>query len=172
MNLHCCRSAALLIKKSPVVRILCSLHFWWVPKVVRSTLLHFSQLDGPLGKNSGFYEFVCICTFNCEIKAALLEDAGQLTIVILVHLLSFHGWSSFIRVDAETASCKGKVSICIVAAQGLPLLRRALGLESCVLCTWWFQSGAKHSPPFLSARRPFGQKSRVLRVRMYLHFQL
>ena len=35
-----------------------------------------------------------------------------------------------------------------------------------------FKSGAKHSPPFLSARRPFGQKSKVLRVRGYLHVQL
>ena len=34
------------------------------------------------------------------------------------------------------------------------------------------ESGAKHSPPFLSARWPFGQKSRVLRIRMYLHLQL
>ena len=78
------------------MRILCSLYFRWVPKVVRSTLLHFSQPDGPSGKNPRFYEFVCICTFHCEIKAALLEHPGQLTIVILVHFLSFHGWSSFI----------------------------------------------------------------------------
>ena len=34
------------------------------------------------------------------------------------------------------------------------------------------ESGAKHSPPFLSARRPFGQESEVLQVRMYLHISL
>ena len=161
VNLHDCCSGAGFLEDSPVARILCLLSCRWVSKVVRSTLLHFSQLDGPSGKNPGFYEFVCICIFNCEIKAASLEYPGQLTIVILVHLLSFLGWCSFIRVDAETASCKGKVSICIVAAQRLLLLRRALWLESSVLCT-----------SFLSARRPFGQKSRVLRVRIYLHLQL
>ena len=85
---------ALLIKESPAVRILCSLYFRWVPKVMRSTLLHFSLPDGPLGKNPRFYKFVCICTFHCEIKDALLEHPGQLTIVMLVHLLSFHGRSS------------------------------------------------------------------------------
>ena len=65
-----CQFALLPLRGSPVVRILCSLYFRWVPKVVRSILLHFSQLDGPSGKNPGFHEFVCICTFNCEIKAA------------------------------------------------------------------------------------------------------
>ena len=95
------------------------------PPVVRSTLLHFSLLDGPSGKNPRFYKFVCICTFHCDIKAALLEHPEQLTIVILVHLLSFHGRSSFIQVDAETAKCKGKLSTCIVVVQGLSLLRRA-----------------------------------------------
>ena len=56
VNLHCCRSGAPLIKGSPVVRIPCSLYFRWVPKVVRSSLLHFSHLDGPSGKNPRFYE--------------------------------------------------------------------------------------------------------------------
>ena len=36
----------------------------------------FSLLDGPSGKNPRFYKFVCICTFHCEIKAALLEHPG------------------------------------------------------------------------------------------------
>ena len=107
-----------------MVRILCSLYFRWVSKVVRSTLLHFSLLDGPSGKNPRFYKFVCICTFRREIKAALLKHPGQLTIVILVHFLSFHGRSSFIRVDAETARSKAKLLISIVVLQGLSLLRR------------------------------------------------
>ena len=118
-------NGAFLIEQSPAVRILCSLYFRWVPKVVRSTLLHFSLLDGPSSKNPRFCKFVCICTFHCEIKAALLEHPGQLTIVILVHLLSFHERSSCIRVNVETARSKGKLSICIVVVQGLSLLRRA-----------------------------------------------
>ena len=132
--MHCCRSGAPLIKGSPVVRILCSLYFRWVPKVVRSTLLHFSQLDGPSGKNPRFYEFVGICTFSCEIKAGLLGKPRQLTIVILVHNLSFHGRCSFIRVGSENARCKRKLSIYMIVVQWLAFLRRALWQESCACC--------------------------------------
>ena len=114
-----------LIKESPVVRILCSLYFRWVPKVVRSTLLHFSLPDGPTGRNPKFYEFVCIWMFGCKIKANLLEHQRQLTIVILVDLLSFQGQSSFVRFDVEKISCKGKLSFCRVLVKGLSLLRRA-----------------------------------------------
>ena len=93
--------------------------------MVRSSLLHFSLPDGPTGRNVKFYEFVCICMFGCEIKANLLEHQRQLTIVILVDLLSFQGQSSFVRFDVEKISCKGKLSFFRVLAEGLSLRVKA-----------------------------------------------
>ena len=121
-----CYFSRLLFRGSPykaeppkgITRVLQPQHF---PKVVRSTLLFFSLLDGPPGKNHKFYEFVGICTLKCKFKESFIGLPRQLTIVILVVFLSFTGLQSFLRVHIKHVTSNTKPSILKVAVQGLSL---------------------------------------------------